>query len=736
MKASRTPSKRDGVVGLWAWTKSSHWWSSLVASVGHIHPYLRPVAAFAVGFLLALVVVGVPTYSTWKQHGGLSNHPQPFAIAGISAHEARIESQLIEGRADEAAALGTTQEVDGTKSAKRQQEALMVPAGGPAAGNKGGAPKLSTLKLRFQDLAALGVSAAMVKRDCPKGCLTHGTCNEELGRCDCPGSRGGEACDRPAMPACMLSDEHFTACHEPASCKCFVDCEQYSIIHWNICYAAERAAVYGNHTAFYASPQMSIATDWRGAIKELTPVTGAMSGWQYKALPLHLCTGNCSFRGWCREDLSCACRPGFSGQTCEQPHALCLNSCSERGLCVEGFCHCQEGSYGVDCSLSTGSKGLAQIWTGPETRGPKRKKGQRPRIFVYELPPHLNVWLHMHHLPQDRPEPQLFLERLLHSKYRTTNGAKADFFFVPAWIRWHGIRQLYVDKVVEYLKTTWPFWNATGGARHLWINTDDWGTCEDIDHRSEVYANSTVLSLWGYTRNGKGGVEDPCFIPGQDVALPPFLNQQVVPSSPFLEDSPMQTPPARDTLLFFAGFSGRGGGGNEAFSFGSRQLLFNMFENRTDLGFVIKEGLDGVFQEHMKRSIFCFAPCSAGFGTRAMEAIVLGCIPVVVQENVKQPYDGDLLDWTKIGVVLTNADLPRLPDILQAISDEERKKKMEALEAVWTRFAWTGPRLPSLSDQGAPNGEKWDQILESKDVFSSVMEVLEKLILRASKTGN
>eukprot|EP00897_Mesotaenium_endlicherianum_P004284 jgi/Mesen1/3884/ME000208S02901 len=571
------------------------------------------------------------------------------------------------------------------------------------------------------------------KRACAEGCSSKGTCNEELGRCDCPGLWTGASCSEKAMPSCWLSDDYLTACHEPASCACFQDCEKFGIIHWTICYGADKST-YGNHTAFYTSQQMRIETDWKGGITSQVPTKDGFTDWEYRALPPALCPKSCNNRGWCKEDLSCACRPGFSGRSCELPSDKCLNDCSGRGVCEEGlFCHCEGGAYGIDCSLSLSADSVPQVWVGKGVRGPKRVKGERPRIFVYELPPHLNAWLGMHVLPQDRPEPLIFLERLLHSKHRTTNPAKADFFFVPAWIRWHSLRQQYVERVVAYIREQWPFWDALHGRRHIWITPDDWGACEELRERNPAFANSTVLTTWGYKRNAQQGEANPCFMDGQDVAIPSFVSSHALPSSPFVNPvrAGGQTAPPRNTLFYFSGYPGQTGGDNERYSFGARQQLFSLFKDRKDLGFVVKEGPEYGFEEDMKKAVFCFAPCGSGFSPRAIMSVLLGCIPVVVQENVVQPYDGELLDWKDLGLVLSNADLPRLPEILAGVSEEERAKKVEAMRTLWPRFVWTAPSQPSLADLGVLNGEKWDARLPAVDVFSSVMELLGKRVLQA-----
>ncbi len=66
----------------------------------------------------------------------------------------------------------------------------------------------------------------------------------------------------------------------------------------------------------------------------------------------------------------------------------CPNLCSSRGTCVAGWCHCQEGFFGADCSLSLGEDGVPQVLAD---RGYKmRSRG--PRVYMYELPPDMWTW--------------------------------------------------------------------------------------------------------------------------------------------------------------------------------------------------------------------------------------------------------------------------------------------------------------------------------------------------------
>merc|ERR1712146_712735 len=66
------------------------------------------------------------------------------------------------------------------------------------------------------------------------------------------------------------------------------------------------------------------------------------------------CPANCSGKGECMPDGSCACVPGYNGTACQKALGTCLasNNCSANGVCNDGTCKCFPGFGGVDCSLA------------------------------------------------------------------------------------------------------------------------------------------------------------------------------------------------------------------------------------------------------------------------------------------------------------------------------------------------------------------------------------------------
>ena len=48
---------------------------------------------------------------------------------------------------------------------------------------------------------------------------------------------------------------------------------------------------------------------------------------------------------------------------CDPDH--CPKNCSNHGRCFHGYCYCDDGFYGIDCSNSTCSQGLVRLLLGP-----------------------------------------------------------------------------------------------------------------------------------------------------------------------------------------------------------------------------------------------------------------------------------------------------------------------------------------------------------------------------------
>ena len=151
---------------------------------------------------------------------------------------------------------------------------------------------------------------------------------------------------------------------------------------------------------------------------------------------------------------SCACTyDGLHGPLCDERHEpFCLNQCSGHGVCDAtggGFCHCDAGFFGIDCSMTTREDGRVTL----HAEHVAHRRPRSPSVFVYELWDHTSLILQyrgyagycVHRTFNERNgtafndnyaytiETALH-EWLLRSPHRTVDGASADYFYVPSYL--------------------------------------------------------------------------------------------------------------------------------------------------------------------------------------------------------------------------------------------------------------------------------------------------------------
>ena len=105
------------------------------------------------------------------------------------------------------------------------------------------------------------------------------------------------------------------------------------------------------------------------------------------------CEDRCSSKGWCSTYGFCVCFFGFKGRTCGEVDdaVFCSNSCSSRGVCMSGFCQCDKGFFGTDCSLTKADDGTTLTSYGDlsSRRGPPSTAPQPPPAGAQRLHPYL-----------------------------------------------------------------------------------------------------------------------------------------------------------------------------------------------------------------------------------------------------------------------------------------------------------------------------------------------------------
>jgi hypothetical protein len=532
-------------------------------------------------------------------------------------------------------------------------------------------------------------------------------------------------------PSCAIAPGFRTDCQHISTCACYAECEA---LHAFLGLPGETLWCY-NHTRSASSTLddvMAAPTILFGRTLvvasggEQTAEVAEPEAWMPLVpsgddVVLHprACGGelrSCLQHGWCKDNgTRCQCFDGWQGAACElaAPTPPCLNACTRRGACVAGVCACERGRHGVDCSLPLASDAA--------------DTGVRPRIFIYELPPAFNVWREM--VAIDRNPSYLLWERLLVSPYRTARGEDADFFFVPVSAMGsvsHGVPIL----AAQYIGARWPYW-ARGRGRHLFVWSFDFGPCWVSRHPG--LAGAVHISHYGLTVR-EGNVQCTCdlcgaaYVPGKDIVIPSTLEFETILASPFAwRDRAGEPPRNQSEVMAIAAAAGADAAGRRfmLLFFGGKpsgpereRILALDVRSQRDVKIVQSGGADLAFE--MTHAVFCIGAPGAGYGTRAVLAVLLGCIPVLVGDYVEPPFEAEL-DWPSFSVRVRDAQLEHIVDIVRAITPREVAAMQRTLACVWRFFSWS-------SLWGSLAGEDG-----SSDAFEVLMFVLRERALYGSQ---
>mgnify|MGYP001801705765 CR=1 FL=1 len=207
---------------------------------------------------------------------------------------------------------------------------------------------------------------------------------------------------------------------------------------------------------------------------------------------------------------------------------------------------------------------------------------------------------------------------------------------------------------------------------------------------------------------------DACFQEKRDVVFPTndaragkwidsFWGQ-----APNLDEEIMR----RSTLLFFAGSvrkpPGRGPDKIGAYSLNARQTVFRYHHDRP--GFDLVEGHVNDYGDRMRKARFCLVTCGFGWANRITAAMANGCLPLIVMPGVTNPFERDhLLDYKEFSLRVELEDVPRLPEIISAISEEKLRLMRLSLEKAYPTLMWE-PLGTAFNTTITALANKWDWV--------------------------
>jgi hypothetical protein len=317
------------------------------------------------------------------------------------------------------------------------------------------------------------------------------------------------------------------------------------------------------------------------------------------------------------------------------------------------------------------------------------------KIFVYDLKPEYNV-----DLVKDQPRCRTdqygteirFHENLLHHSVLTNDPEEAEFFFVPIYGECYLFREtqksgtnnamkvtnLWYRDALKTIQTEYPYWNRTDGRDHVWSFPGARGPHIFRDWK-KLIKKSIFLTPEGDRSFGEQ------FNTWKDIVIP-----GLEPDSEFIDGKlRKQSSLKKDIFAFFRGTI-LNKAGILAYSRGIRPKMEAAFKKHKDVIFTeeISSCDRDCYRKELRKSTFCLCPRGwSPWTLRAYQAMMVGCIPVIIADEIELPYENSL-DWTKLSVKIAEVDAEKTIDILKQIPKSEMKNKQKAIEKVWKSVAW------------------------------------------------
>ncbi|CAN1154497.1 Probable beta-1,4-xylosyltransferase IRX10 [Linum perenne] len=214
---------------------------------------------------------------------------------------------------------------------------------------------------------------------------------------------------------------------------------------------------------------------------------------------------------------------------------------------------------------------------------------------------------------------------------------------------------------IQLISSKWPFWNRTEGADHFFVVPHDFGPCfhyqEEIAIKRGIFpllARATLVQTFGQRNH-------VCLKDGS-ITIPPYAPPQKMQA----RHIPPQIP--RSIFVYFRGL-------------GARAAVWENFKNNP---------LFDISTDH---------PATP----RLVEAVVFGCIPVIIADDIVLPF-ADAIPWEEIGVFVEEEQVPNLDTILTSIPPEVILRKQRLL-------ANPSMKRAMLFPQPAQGGDAFHQIL-------------------------
>ncbi|XP_012469990.1 probable arabinosyltransferase ARAD1 isoform X1 [Gossypium raimondii] len=279
-------------------------------------------------------------------------------------------------------------------------------------------------------------------------------------------------------------------------------------------------------------------------------------------------------------------------------------------------------------------------------------------------------------------------ERLLKNVVRVHRQEEADLFYVPFFttisfflLEKQQCKALYRE-ALKWV-TDQPAWKRSEGRDHIFPIHHPWSFKSVRRYvKNSIWLLPDMDSTGNWYKPGQVSLE-------KDLILPYVPNVDLCDAKCVSESESKRT-----ILLFFRGRLKRNAGGK------IRSKLVTELAGAKDV--VIEEGTSGdqgkaAAQKGMRRSIFCLSPAGdTPSSARLFDAIVSGCIPVIISDELELPFEG-ILDYRKIAIFVSSADAVQpgwLLPFLKGISSTQIREMRKNLVEFSRHFMYSSPAQP------------------------------------------